>query len=217
MILVLIPQLVFTQTVFSCGPELGLTVTSRNQKNLSFLYFKDSDLFISPMIGISGSVEISKHFTLRPGLQFETVGYRYAASEPYEMNIKFNKICIPLIIDISCEIKKIKPSIFIGYRPNLLLSGKYYDWGTDMDLFSIGYPVKRYKGQITTGLSVCLGNASIRLAFFGGKEIKFGIPYSRTNHAGGYDTNFSDYFFRNNELVLSMDYLFKFKKTDNKI
>lgn len=211
--LAFLPQIVFPQTNFSFGPELGLSVTSRQQEKLSYLYYDNSELFISPLIGLMVSVEVAKWLNIKSGIQYEKVGYPTATTEPQEMGIKFSKICIPIVIDIPFEIKKVKPSFFVGYRPNLLLSGKYSFWGQDINLFSMEYPVKRYTGQFTTGLSIYIRNINITLSYFGGTYINFGLPYTFTNHAGGKEIRYDDCSFNNNELVLSFTYLFKSKKT----
>jgi hypothetical protein len=210
--LTIFPLRLFAQTIFKFGPEIGISVTSKNQEKLSFLYFDNSLHFISPLLGIKGSVEVFHWLNIKTGIQYEKAGYPTEKPKDDESGIKFSKICIPLKFEIPFKIKKVNNSVFVGYRPNLLLSGKYSYWGKDVNLFSMEYPVKRYTGQITTGLSVYSGNSNISLSYFGCSHIDFALPYTFIHHYGQIETRYSNCSLKNNELVLSFTYLFSSKK-----
>ena len=216
--LAILPQIVFAQTIFRFGPELGITVTSLNQG----LGYPDEKItpFISPLIGISGQLKITKHFLLTTALQYEYIGYiGYLRGPSNPEAIKYHKLCIPFTFGVAFGKSKIKPALFIGYRPNLILSGNNkFDWnlGTiNQDPFSFDHPPKRYTNQFTTGISTYFGNSLvINLSYSAGQRIEFGYTTTFIHHYVIQETRFIEGNpVKNSEFAISLTYLFKSKKT----
>ena len=215
--LAILQQIVFAQTDFRFGPELGISVTSHNQ---GYGYREEKiSPFISPLIGISGLLKISNHFQLTTALQYEYIGYQTGPYNPEE--IRYDKLCIPFTFSVAFGKSKIKPAVFIGYRPNLLLAGnKKTDWGgvsgiNNLDPFSYDHPPKKYTNQFTTGLSTYFGkNLVINLSYSAGQLIEFGYTTTIIHHGVIPETRYiEETSVKNNEFAISLMYLFKSKKT----
>ena len=211
-------QKVFAQTDFSFGPELGISVTSRNQ-GWRYSGEKITQL-ISPLIGISGLLRITNHFQITTSLQYEHIGYHTGPYNPEE--IIYHKLCIPFTIGISFGKSKIKPAVFIGYRPNLLLAGKNEeDWGVfgtiNHDPFTFDNPPKKYNNQFIIGLSTYFGNNFvINISYCAGQLIEFGYTTTIIHHGWIPEKRYiEEISVRNNEFAISIAYLFKFNKSTN--
>jgi hypothetical protein len=207
----LLSQRVFTQIYFRSGPEFGISVTSKpiiSENKYSHL--------VSPLFGYSGLLIINNRFILTTGLQYERTGYRkewnITGIEEVE-TIEFQKVCIPMTVGLTFKVLRISPSFFIGYRPNLLLSGKKETYIKTFDLFYDGSKAKRYINQFTIGLSLEVLNAlRVNLYCCTGQAIEYSIPYYLSSgHMTGRWVDFGGSF-KFSEYSLSLTYLFKSKR-----
>jgi hypothetical protein len=211
--IVILPQGVFAQTNFGFGLELGFSFITQKEENSTFLLksLKVSPLF-SPLIGIYGNVKICKSFKIKLAMQYNKVGYilpfdRTLGNQPYK--IYFNKLCIPISVDISPETTKINPSIILGWRPNILLSGNLLIDPWSNDLFSIDNPPNRITNQFFWGFSVCFQKKlAINFSHYIGQTISVYVKdaYFRGNWEGE---------LKNSEFAISLTYLFSSKKAAN--
>jgi hypothetical protein len=208
--LAILPQGVFAQTHFAFGPELGFSFITQKKENSTFPLksLKVSPL-LSPLIGIYGNVKISKTFKIKLAIQYNKIGYNLlfdtysSGNQPYK--ICFDKLCIPISIDISPETTKINPSIILGWRPNILLSGNLLVDSWSNDLFSIDNPPNRITNQIFWGFSVCFQKKlSINFSHFIGQTISVYVEdaYFKGNWEGD---------LKNSEFAISLTYLFSKK------
>ncbi|MCK4346278.1 MAG: hypothetical protein KAX05_13425 [Bacteroidales bacterium] len=92
-----------------------------------------------PLFGFYGQLTARKHYQFSIGMQYQMIGkyYHYHrdgndllynanyTSDEWE-NQTFHKLCVPLTVGFTFRIHKVHPSIFIGYRPNFFLTGRYY-------------------------------------------------------------------------------------------
>lgn len=207
---------VFAQMSFSFGPELGLSLTSGKQEKR----YPDQNItsLTSPLIGINGLLKITKHFQLATALQYEYIGYQTDPSNTVE--IKYHKLCIPFTFGVSFGNSKIKPAVFIGYRPNLLLAGNKkagsnFAGTINLDPFSYDHPPKRYNNQFTAGLSTYFGkNLVINLLYSAGQLIECGHTTTFIHHYVIPGTQYiEEISVKNNEFAISLTYLFQLKKT----
>jgi hypothetical protein len=209
--LAILSQIVFAQTNFSFGPELGVSFITQKEENSTFLLksLEVSPLY-SPLIGINGNIKISKSFKIKLAIQYNKIGYilpfdTFLGNQPYK--IYFNKLCIPISIDISPETSKINPSISVGWRPNILLSGNLLVDSWSNDLFSIDNPPNRIANQLFWGFSVCFQKKlAINFSHYIGQTISVYVKdaYFRGNWEGE---------LKNSEFAISLTYLFQSKKT----
>jgi hypothetical protein len=191
------------------GVDAGISMTSRQN-----LFIGKLPPFFSPLVGISGLLNFPSHnVRLTMGFQYEKVGYREGGTYPNE-NV-FNKLSIPITTGLILGNSKIKPVVFIGYRPNILLSGTFQELGVISNPFNFEYPPKRYTNQFIIGFSASLiKNLIFNLSYCTGQSIKFGYTLTHYGHAPG-STNTFNYSnqIKNNELLISLTYLFKSNKT----
>jgi hypothetical protein len=94
----------------------------------------------SPLVGFNGQLTAKNHFQFSIGIQYQMTGESYHyhrdgtdinhnakyISDEWE-NQTYHKLCIPLTAGFTFRIHSIHPSIFIGYRPNFIFAGKYYE------------------------------------------------------------------------------------------
>jgi hypothetical protein len=198
-----------SQTTFKYGAEFGYAFPKPFEHPYeSSINRYRGDLIIvtrtnetSPVFGLAGDLLIEKHLRFSVGAQYQTFGCHYKLyrdgndlyrKAKYTVNEsidqKFTKLCFPLTIGYSLKIWKFSPTLFVGLRPNYILTGNYSStYTSDHDLDSLDYyssyafnpfdlketsaPAKRLMVQRVSGVSV-----------FVGKCIK--LSYSR--NAGGY-------------------------------
>ena len=199
----------FSQSTFRFGPDLGLSVTSRQNEFIGKL-----PRLLSPQVGISGLLNFpSHHVQLTLGFQYEKVGYREGGTYPNE-NV-FNKLSIPITTGIMLGTSRINPVVYIGYRPNILLSGTDQEYGIKSNPFNAPYPPKRYTNQFIIGFSTCfVNNFVLNLSYCIGQSIEFGYPTTSYSHAPGGGGTTTIYWnqIKNNEFSINLTYLFKLNK-----
>jgi hypothetical protein len=202
----------FSQSIFRVGVDAGISITSRQN-----VFIGKLPRLLSPQVGISGLLNFpSHHVQLILGIQYEKVGYREGGTYPNE-NV-FNKLSIPFTTGIILGNSKIKPVVFIGYRPNILLSGTYQESGVKSNPFNDEYPPKRYTNQFITGFSTYFGNNLVlNLSYCVGQSIEFGNSIMTYSHKPGDQGTTTIYWnqIKNNEFSISLTYLFKSNKTTN--
>jgi len=183
-------------------------------------------------------LSIKKHFLFTAGLQYQLTGQRYHYHRdgriPRDYSIPafftytydkweqqtFHKLGLPLTIGYTFKIGKAQPSIFIGFRPNLFLTGKYYyksvfdatDNSEDetreneynpVDPDQAGEPVKRLNNQLLIGLSALIGqHFKINLNYNRGLDIYYS-EYEQT----GWEPRYT--YFQNSDFGLSVTYLLR--------
>jgi len=182
-----------SQSSFKYGVELGLSIsqipindTYTSQNGINSIYSKDTPLF-GPLIGLSSEVTLKKHFQFSLELQYQLAGHRsyyqyYRHNNPNGLdftsdvweNLTFHKLCLQLTAGFTVKIWKLQPAIFIGYRPNYFILGKYYSkeiYDSDIDSLchtseyefnpldknKMGFPVKHFHQQYIVGLSSLIG------------------------------------------------------------
>lgn len=224
-----------TQTAFKYGAELGLAI-SKFPKNQLFdngdnrkIRMTSSPLY-SPLFGVTTNLIIKKYFQFTAGLQYQMIGVRsydhnygydyvYNGNYSFETweNQTFHKICLPLTVGLTFKIWELQPSLFVGYRPNYFLTGKYYrksvyiptDNAPDTiieyefnpyDNKKLESPIRqRFDRQFLYGFSTSIGqHFKITLTIYSGRMFLYSesaitcLPYG----------------FRNNDYTVSISYLF---------
>ena len=133
------PQSGISQSRFPIGLELGITVSQFHTKNVVYESWETSttktDPIICPLIGISKEWPLKKHLQITTGLQYQMTGYKsycytdFTATEYYSEEwetFKMHKLCFPLSLGYQFKLSKIKPSFYLGLRPNINISGNIY-------------------------------------------------------------------------------------------
>lgn len=133
------------QTNFKYGVELGFAFSQFPKSNSYIIQTRNDKVtgttipLLSPLIGLKTELTIKKHIQFGAGFQYQITGERYHyhrdgndllygatyRTDVWE-NQTFQKLCLPLTAGLTIKIWKIQPTIFIGYRVNYFLSGKYY-------------------------------------------------------------------------------------------
>jgi hypothetical protein len=202
----------FPQTSFYFGPEIGLTRGVRRSQVQPLTY---------PIIGISGLLKVGNHFQETLGFQYETIGSLFG--DPYsnynKETVKYNKLCIPVTIGISFGSTNIKPVVFFGYRPNILLSGKFEQGKWELDLIPMenirgtnnqyNFGPNKFTNQYIFGFSTYFGNNFvIGLSYCTGQKITFGY-YTNVTETGRIREAGKFYSIKNSEYAISIKWLFK--------
>lgn len=145
-------QISITQNNLSIAFDAGISFPQFPEENswtegddYYLLFNSKKDPLIDPLIGISTEWTIFKHLRITSGLQFQRVRtrsytitqvlhkgsfyYDYESlilgssySEDLEDEILI-KLCFPITVGYQFNFDKIKPSIYLGVRPNLYLAG----------------------------------------------------------------------------------------------
>ncbi len=181
---------------FSQLPRSYLSTNSRNDKIKEI-----TTPLPGPLLGFHGQLTARKCYQFTIGLQYQMTGkcYHYHrdgndllysanyTSDTWE-NLSFHKLCIPLTIGYNFKTHKINPTIFIGLRPNFILTGRYYykykfdhDNNTkdltreqNFDLFDPNQNAKHFNNQFLLGFSVSTGtHLEFVLNFILGQGISF--------------------------------------------
>lgn len=212
--ILLFSQITMAQTVSTLGLELGLTFSQfpkrevmdfQNGTNMKI----NINPLIGPLIGISKKWILSKHFNLTTGIQYQMAGRKYHTYEQaYNIssseNLIINKICMPIDLGYGFKIGKIKPSFYIGVRPNIWLSAKRSYGGEFVEnLFAKNYgykPPKKLVCQVTTGFSSPIGqHLQIKINF------NYGYNYYVTTST--YHGNHSHFTITQKTSITSSDYI----------
>lgn len=201
-------QISVAQTVSSYGIELGLSFSQlpvRRESIIMQAAVNDKIIvnpLVGPLIGISKNWILSKHFQITSGLEYQMGGkrsYTYDQSTQYFKkteswdNLTIHKICMPVSLGYVFRIGKIKPSFYLGLRPDIWLSAstynKYQNWGvyreTSTNLFTkiVDYkPPKRLVNQFDMGISTLVG-----------QHIQINVNYNF-----GYNYYITTYWYRGN-------------------
>jgi hypothetical protein len=222
-------QITMAQTVSTLGLELGISFSQfpRHEvydfQNGRFQKIKINP-FIGPLIGISKNWILSRHLRLTSGLQYQIAGRRYHSYErsqnqydksDYWENLTIHKVCMPLILGYVFKVGKIKPSFYLGVRPNGLLSAKeYYAFQNydgsryevrenlfhKIDGVDDYKPPKRLLCHVSTGLSSPIGqHLQININF------NYGHNYFVTT--SWYQGNYSHYPIIQKTSIVSSDYI----------
>jgi len=204
-----IPQFGISQPKSQIGFELGISISQFHTENVYYeswgtrITTKTNPIF-SPLAGISKEWLLRNHFQITTGLQYQMSGYKSYSltdnlpitdgySEEWEI-LKIHKFCFPLTLQYQFKLFKIKPSIYFGVRPNLILTGKinikHQDFITPPDrieyneygynLFRDGYfiiPPKRIFNQFCFGFS-----SSIRQRYKIDFNYNMGYNYYKEMH-----------------------------------
>jgi len=131
------------QITGNIAPELGVSVSSfpHVHKDESD-YGWDRDAWWplpGPLAGVHGNVFLGKHFHFSASFQYQLMGSRYRSHSnsfhPWENSTStsdswrketYHKLCMPIEFGYQFRIRKIYPSIQLGYRFNYFLGGTYY-------------------------------------------------------------------------------------------
>ena len=239
----------FTQIVFNYGPELGITASQKTYKdsrtvNYDYPVTRTWKPVVSPLVGLQGELKIKRHLLFKVGLQYQLTGnrfryhrehktiwlpypgaYTYTTDEREEQT--FHKLCLPITLGYEFRIRKIKPSIYIGYRPNLFLTGKYYyklvhdASDNSRDLFienkynpldpdQAGVPIKRIQKQVIAGFAATIRNRiKISLNYSSGRVIYYS-EYEQMSWEHNYT------YFLNDDYAISLTYFLRGNKDDQK-
>jgi hypothetical protein len=181
------------QTTFKYGAELGLAF-SQFPKNNSYTISDRNDKvtettspLYSPLVGLTTNLIVKNYLQFSIGLQYQNTGQRYHYHRDgndlyYNVtyrhdvweNQTFHKLCLPISAGLTIKVWKMQPSIFIGYRFNYFISGKYYNksiFDHDIDSLSfsreyefnpldkdeIEWSVKPFHGQFFYGFATAIG------------------------------------------------------------
>jgi len=138
--LLLIPsQFGISQSISSFGLELGITFSQFKTENSISQYGETITTtinpIISPLLGVSKYWPLTKHFQIATGLQYQMAGKRtysytdYAATTSYSKEweiIKMHKLSFPITFGYLFKLGKFEPYLYLGVRPNIILSGNIY-------------------------------------------------------------------------------------------
>lgn len=219
------------QTKFNFGLESGFSVSKFPNKSfeesrisysrVDYHTRKDYPL-LSPVIGFKGYFDLNSRFKFLFGIQYQITGTRFSgtnsnssstAMNSFVENKTLHKFSFPLATGYSIKIKNNQSVVFIGYRPNLFITGKYYyRWDNRIDMSYINIieynplsssqaeiPLQRLAGQflliVENKLSGCL---NIGLSLCVGKNVK----------SKQFSSNYYYQSFSNNDLFLTLSYLF---------
>jgi hypothetical protein len=176
-ILLACSQIGMTQPVHIIDLDIGITFSQfPTRGEWTSFHEVGTDPLLRPIIGISKEWTLKKHLQLASGLQYQMAGTKYHElifygqwEEGTFVYYKLQKLCFPLTLGYIFKIGTLKPSCYLGVRPNLILSAKMDDISTDTqmgphwsnqhrnDLFDYYIPPKRFVNQFTLGLSTELG------------------------------------------------------------
>lgn len=235
----------WAQIEFSMGLEGGVNSSGlpyRNQwTTVIGASAEKKDLpLIRALGGAWGKVKFRKHVYVSIGVQYTTVGSRYTEDHKgydkqngvnfksqFREDFTFDKITYPLLLGYDFRIRRLPVSFFIGYRPALHTSGKYYSKASysdesglrdasveehidPFDRASLAIEAHRHLKQFLVGTGVAIRkNLSISFLCATGERIVFFeyVP-QRVWEASGYD-----HYYERWDLVLSLKYtLLRFPK-----
>lgn len=230
------------QVALNYGVELGIAFSQLPKTNSYNIKIRNDKVtektapLLSPLIGLTSELRIKKHLYFAVGLQYQKSGQRYHyhrdgndllyggtyRSDTWE-NLTIHKICLPISIGYSFKLWKLKPTLFIGFRPCNFLAGKHYTKNkfdhdisskdiTNENVFNplavneTGYRnIQRNQNQLSVGVNTLIN-----------QHLKFSVSF----HSGAQlyyaenSTSCFGYSLHNNDCVVSMAYLFSSPKQD---
>jgi hypothetical protein len=133
-ILLLFSKGVLSQNSSRLGYELGFVMSGPQKFTSIYGSSYSPNPLISPLLGIKWERINSKCLKFTAGMQYEMFGTRYhktnmpGNSQTYIERITIHKLCIPVGTVIKLNIEKKKYYVLsLGIRPQINLSGKYYN------------------------------------------------------------------------------------------
>jgi hypothetical protein len=239
-ILSIIPQIGISQSLSKFGLEVGIsfsqfTVKDYEKPKLFWIETSKISPLISPLIGISREWKILNHFQFKSGLQFHNTGTRTYLMDKYDNgigysetweNIRIYKICLPLVFEYLFKIGELQPSVYLGMRPNFIVSGSEnsnYHSHYKIDERDAGFedeyyedqaflnPHKRLMNQYLIGISTAVGkHFKINLSY------NLGHNYSTTEYT--YHGMYTSHIITEKKTIPSSDYIvsmiYKFNKPE---
>ena len=241
---IVIPTCGISQNKLIPSMEVGLSFSQFPSKN-TVVTWQISDSTVTktnpltgPLIGISTKFHLTECFKINFGFIYQLTGtktYSYSqstASNIYPvsffkdwLDLKIHKVCIPILLGFEFNFKKIRPVIFIGTKPNFIISAKLHEksfhsqWTepikTTTNLFSkkADYqPPKRIINQLSFGFMIPIGqNLKVSLSYNLGHNHYTNTYWVRGNYSQvPYDVKTS---IRSSDYILSVQYdLIKHKK-----
>jgi hypothetical protein len=197
-IAVIIPTCGISQNKLIPSVELGLSFSQFPSKNTIVTWqISDSTVVttkpvLGPSIGISAKLHLTEHLKFIFGCSYQLTGTKtYSYSQSTEshvypvsffkdwLDLKIHKVCVPVTLGYEFNLKKIKPIVFLGVKPNLILSAKLHEksfhsqWTepveTTTNLFSekADYrPPKRIINQLSFGFIISIRqNLKVNLSY----------------------------------------------------
>lgn len=238
----------WAQTIFNYGPEFGVSFSQFPQKETYVVKSRGDQVaettvpVISPLVGFTGQLNVKKHLQFTFHLQYQKVGKRYHyhrdgydylyknkyTSDQWE-NQMFQKLCLPITMGYTFNIKGQPLSVFLGARPNLIFQGQYYyksvaDYvddssapansghqdftrETEFNPFNpneAAMPAKRFRNQLLVGASTLIRhNFKLSLTY----NLGMSINYAQFKPQGF--ESFSGKSMLNSDLGISVAYLLK--------
>jgi hypothetical protein len=233
-----------SQTTFRYGPEFGLSI-SRFAENKSYVISERNDRvtetkkpILGPLVGITTDLTVKKYFYFTAGLQYQLAGsqshnHRYAneynsglsyTTEQW-LEFRYQKWCLPVGIGFTVKIGKFQPSVFMGYRFNYFVKGRYYrkfisDYASPEDDYEIVYdfdPFVHNPGG--SGFPRMDRQRFCGISTFIGEHFKLSLTVNKGGSILNAEHPQSDivYGYRNNDYLLSMAWQFspKTKRKSN--
>lgn len=191
---------------FSQFPSKSTVVTQQ----ISDSTVTKTNPLISPLIGISTKFQLTKCFKIILGFNYQFTGTKtYSYSQGTDshfypvsyvkdwLDLKIHKVCVPIVLGFEFNYKKIRPMIFVGTKPNFIISAKLHEksfnsqWTepieTTTDLFSerIDYkPPKRIINQLSFGFMIPIGqNLKVNLSYNQGHNYYTNTSWYQGNHS----------------------------------
>jgi hypothetical protein len=242
-IAIMTPTLGMSQNKLIPSLEVGLSCSQFPSKNTVVTWqISDSTItkkspLIGPLIGISTNFHLTERFKIIFGFNYELTGtktYSYTQSTaPNILPISYfkdwqkliiHKVCIPIEIGFEFNCKNIRPMIFVGTKPNILISAKLHEksfhsqWTesvkTNTNLFSkkADYqPPQRIINQFNFGFMIPIGqNLKVSLSYNLGHNYFSDTYWVRgISSRVGYDVKTS---IKSSEYILSILYKIKDEK-----
>jgi hypothetical protein len=229
------------QPVFNYGPELGISISGKPEKVIrNYMNGGQSVRKTRPLagllLGFNGQLNLRKHLQLSFGIQYQLTGSReyYQSENPaYDMNsnpmsvndrdyfteqFTYHKLCLPLTAGYRFRTGRSSNVIYLGIRPNFIISGRYYNRITydrvddsgdktyevsynPVDPEQAAVPLNLYNFQQVAGVSSTMGkHIKINLFITGGYQLRSSRdplpPMCAVYHS-----------FQNSELAFSLTYL----------
>jgi len=225
------------QVTFKYGIETGIAISHfpiKNSWNDTFVLDSSKidkikerwNPLYSPFLGFNTEITFKKYLQFNVGLHFQTTGTRYFYQVDGYDNLyggtytcdeweeqTYLKLCLPVSAAFKFRIRKIYPSVFIGYSGNYFLTGKYYYkvvtnhednthnyfYEHTFNPLKIEFPVKRLSRQIFCGASCQIKqNLKITASIMSGGWLIFS-EYGYPSHG---------YIFENQDYTLTLTYFF---------
>lgn len=229
------------QLVLKFGPELGISASRFSTEET---YFQGTNEvtdkitpLVSPIVGFQSQLILKDHFQISAGIQYQMTGIRensyingrmpgnsslptqYFYTYTQREAQTFHKLCLPLTFGYVFTKPRIRPSLFIGFRPNLFLLGKYsfrdeFDAPDDtldeslerqynpLSIEHAAIPLDRVANQFLLGSTMVLSEkVMVNLTYYWGNR----MYYSKSEgYYGGWSRHFTS--FNNSDFGISAVY-----------